>query len=109
MATVRKRIAYEKSLPIHGHRGIRIGPFGQGTASTYQGCLNDGSNPASGIYDLRFTVYDGLAGGGVAGGSLTNPPPWAGLHERKRGNSGLARILRHLLAADLQRGAQVRA
>ena len=30
--------------------------FAQGTAFTYQGRLNDGGNPANGIYDLRFTV-----------------------------------------------------
>src|ERR1700690_2744336 len=30
----------------------------QGTAFTYQGRLNDGVNPAGGIYDLRFTIYD---------------------------------------------------
>ena len=29
----------------------------QGTAFTYQGRLNDGVNPAGGIYDLRFTIY----------------------------------------------------
>ncbi|MCC6823299.1 MAG: hypothetical protein IT579_21425, partial [Verrucomicrobia subdivision 3 bacterium] len=32
--------------------------FAQGTAFTYQGRLSDGVNPASGIYDLRFTIYD---------------------------------------------------
>ena len=30
----------------------------QGTAFTYQGWLNDGASPATGIYDLRFTIYD---------------------------------------------------
>lgn len=30
----------------------------QGTAFTYQGRLNDGANPANGIYDLRFAIYD---------------------------------------------------
>ena len=29
-----------------------------GTAFTYQGQLNSGANPANGIYDLRFTIYD---------------------------------------------------
>jgi hypothetical protein len=43
----------------------------QGTAFTYQGRLNDGANPASGNYDLRFTIYD-AAGGGSASGVLTN-------------------------------------
>ena len=28
----------------------------QGTAFTYQGQLNDGTNPATGSYDLRFTM-----------------------------------------------------
>ena len=39
--------------------------FAQGTAFTYQGRLNDGANPATGIYDLRFTIYDALTGGGA--------------------------------------------
>jgi len=30
--------------------------FAQTTAFTYQGRLNDGANPASGNYDLRFTI-----------------------------------------------------
>ena len=36
----------------------------QGTAFTYQGRLNDGVNLATGIYDLRFTVYAAAHGGG---------------------------------------------
>jgi hypothetical protein len=43
----------------------------QGTAFTYQGRLNSGANPAAGIYDLRFTIYD-AAGGGSVWGVLTN-------------------------------------
>ncbi len=43
-----------------------------GTAFTYQGKLADGANPANGIYDLRFTLYDALAGGSAVGGPLTN-------------------------------------
>ena len=46
----------------------------QGTAFTYQGRLNDGSNPANGIYDLRFTIYDSSGGPGVIAGPLTNSP-----------------------------------
>ena len=30
--------------------------FAQGTAFSYQGRLNDGANPAAGVYDLRFTI-----------------------------------------------------
>ncbi|MBI5383849.1 MAG: tail fiber domain-containing protein [Verrucomicrobia bacterium] len=44
-----------------------------GTAFTYQGHLRDGGQPASGIYDLRFTVYDALANGGAVSDILTNP------------------------------------
>ena len=43
----------------------------QGTAFTYQGRLDNGANPASGIYDLQFTIYD-AATVGNAGGALTN-------------------------------------
>ena len=46
--------------------------FAQGTAFTYQGRLNDGANPANGIYDLRFAIYNGDIGGTPLGGLLTN-------------------------------------
>ena len=44
----------------------------QGTAFTYQGRLNDNGNPASGTYDLQFTLRDALTAGNVIGSSLTN-------------------------------------
>jgi hypothetical protein len=44
----------------------------QGTAFTYQGGLTDNGSPASGLYDLRFTLYDGPTGGNVQGGPATN-------------------------------------
>src|SRR5688572_30679275 len=44
----------------------------QGTAFTYQGRLNDGPNPAGGIYDLRFAIYDAPSGGVQQGNTLTN-------------------------------------
>src|SRR5260221_14483359 len=43
----------------------------QGTAFTYQGRLNDGANPASGIYDLKFNLYNAVTNGSVFG-TLTN-------------------------------------
>src|SRR5438876_3433062 len=44
-----------------------------GTAFTYQGRLNDNGNPANGIYDLRFTIYDSTNNPGtVVAGPLTN-------------------------------------
>jgi hypothetical protein len=46
----------------------------QGTAFTYQGRLTSGTNAASGIYDLRFTVYDSSSGAGLVAGPLTNSP-----------------------------------
>src|SRR3974390_2182240 len=44
----------------------------QATAFTYQGRLNDGGNPANGIYDLRFAIYDAASGGAQQGNSVTN-------------------------------------
>jgi len=46
--------------------------FGQGTAFTYQGRLNDGANPATGIYDFRFAIYDAASAGTLVAGPLTN-------------------------------------
>ena len=46
--------------------------FAQGTAFTYQGRLNDGGVPAGGSYDLRFALYDALAGGSPVSAVLTN-------------------------------------
>ena len=44
----------------------------QGTAFTYQGRLNDAGGPATGIYDLRFAIYDAASGGAQQGGWLTS-------------------------------------
>jgi hypothetical protein len=49
-----------------------LATHGQGTAFTYQGRLNDGTNPASGIYDLRFAIYDSASTGTLIAGPLTN-------------------------------------
>ncbi len=49
--------------------------FAQGTtAFTYQGWLNDSGNPAQGIYDLRFAIFDAASGGSLVAGPLTNSP-----------------------------------
>ena len=44
----------------------------QGTMFTYQGRLNDGANPAGGIYDLRFAIYDAASVGNAIAGPVTN-------------------------------------
>src|SRR3974377_2184614 len=44
--------------------------FAQGTAFTYQGRLNDGANPANGVYDLQFAIFDWAGGGTQQGGTL---------------------------------------
>ncbi len=43
-----------------------------GTAFTYQGRLNDGGQPAQGIYDLRLAIYDAASGGSPLAGPITN-------------------------------------
>jgi hypothetical protein len=48
----------------------------QGTAFTYQGRLNDGASPATGIYDLRCAIYDALASAvRLAARLRARPPP----------------------------------
>jgi formylglycine-generating enzyme required for sulfatase activity len=44
----------------------------QTTAFTYQGRLNDGTNPANGSYDLRFTLFPSSGLGSSIAGPLTN-------------------------------------
>ena len=46
--------------------------FAQGTAFTYQGRLNNGGNPASGNYDLLFTLFDTNITGTAIAGPVTN-------------------------------------
>jgi type VI secretion system secreted protein VgrG len=43
-----------------------------GTAFTYQGRLTSNGTPASGRYDLQFTLYDAVTNGTVVAGPLTN-------------------------------------
>jgi hypothetical protein len=45
--------------------------FAQGTAFTYQGRLNDGANPATGSYDLRFGLF-GSPSGPLEAAAVTN-------------------------------------
>ena len=48
--------------------GLTATALAQGiTAFTYQGRLTDGVNPATGIYDLSFTLYDAASGPGAVG------------------------------------------
>jgi len=44
----------------------------QGTAFTYQGRLNNGGSPASGVYDLTFTLYNVNSNGLPWAGPITN-------------------------------------
>src|SRR5690349_21155042 len=42
-----------------------------GNGFTYQGQLKDGGATANGQYDLEFTLFDALTGGGVVGAPVT--------------------------------------
>ena len=44
----------------------------QGTAFTYQGQLNSGGGPATGLYDFQFSLFNALSGGSQVGGTVTN-------------------------------------
>ena len=43
-----------------------------GSAFNYQGRLIDAGSPATGNYDLRFSLYDDESSGGIVGAPLTN-------------------------------------
>jgi hypothetical protein len=52
---------------------LQIGPqAATGTGWTYQGRLTDGGNPANGVYDLRFILYDAADGGAQVGPIVTS-------------------------------------
>jgi hypothetical protein len=46
--------------------------FAQGTAFTYQGQLQNNGSPASGTYNLQFSLYTNNTGGAAAAGPVTN-------------------------------------
>lgn len=48
------------------------GVFGQGTAFTYQGRLDDNASPANGLYDIRAGLFNTSIGGSVVAGPITN-------------------------------------
>lgn len=59
-------------LALLGTLGSDIHAAPLGTAFTYQGQLTDGGQPANGIYDLRFAIYDAAGGGSAIAGPITN-------------------------------------
>ena len=46
--------------------------FAQGTAFTYQGQLQNNGSPASGTYNLTFTLFTNNVGGTAVAGPVTN-------------------------------------
>src|SRR5208283_5276020 len=46
--------------------------YAQGTAFTYQGQLNNNGSPASGTYDLTFTLFNTNTSGVAIAGPVTN-------------------------------------
>ncbi len=45
--------------------------FGQSTAFSYQGSLQNGANPTSGNHDFEFALFDSLAGGSQIGSTVS--------------------------------------
>jgi len=68
-----KRIAHLIGIALLALAGSGPRAVAQGTAFTYQGRLNDGTSPASGIYDLRFSIYDAAGGAGGGAGGVAGP------------------------------------
>ena len=59
-------------LPLLLHTLLSLAGFAhaQGTAIGYQGRLNDGTKPATGLYDFNFKVFGVEAGGGALAGTV---------------------------------------
>lgn len=55
----------------YGPVGLAAEPLG--TALTYQGRLIDSNQPADGLYDLQFKLYDSDADGNKTGGDVNSP------------------------------------
>ena len=52
--------------------GLLLTAAAQGTtAFTYQGRLNDAGQPANGVYDLQFALYDANTAGNQIGANVT--------------------------------------
>ena len=54
--------------------GCAMSGWGQSTAFTYQGRLNDGGAPANGTYDFQFRIWNALVEGINVTGPLTAAP-----------------------------------
>lgn len=52
--------------------GLQSAALADGSAISYQGRLNDGTNRAQGWFDLRFSLYDAPTEGAAVGTTLTN-------------------------------------
>lgn len=52
---------------------VVVGVFAQGNSFSFQGRLNDGTNPANGSYDLQFKLYDAVMGGNQIGTMVNRP------------------------------------
>jgi|GEM_PF-2441706 len=60
------------TFPLIAYAACNLSALAQGTAFTYQGRLNDGANPANGVYDLKLTLFDAVTNGGIVAGPVTN-------------------------------------
>ena len=54
-----------------GEREGTVGAASYASSLTYQGRLTDGGQPAEGIYDFRFLLYDSAVGGSQIGYTIT--------------------------------------
>jgi hypothetical protein len=70
---MKARYALLCALTVLGIFAVVNSAPAQGTAFTYQGCLNDAGGPANGNYDLQFTLYNSATNGGSLGTPFTDP------------------------------------
>jgi hypothetical protein len=68
LGTVRLRRSVAALLMLATSSAVAQSPLG--TTFNYQGYLQDGGSPASGLHDLRFRLYDAAVGGMQVGATL---------------------------------------
>jgi hypothetical protein len=72
--TARRTLNHSISLTFLFPLALAPASMAQTAAFTYQGRLMDGSQPANGNYDLRFTLVDAPTNGTLVSAPLTNAP-----------------------------------
>ncbi len=79
---MKKNSIYTLMLLIGLSSFLQAAPLG--TTFTYQGRLSSGTNPANGLYDFNFVLYDAETAGTPQGITLATKPSWNDCSRKKK-------------------------